>query len=686
MQQKLHKLLAATAVMVMLLGPVATTPVLAKAPAAAAQVVRQISIGASSSSFPATGGDAADVNGVQMPEIADEIRPAEGAAAASPQTNAQQLGAALVNRSLSLDDEGEGHSSGPLTAPVVKGSNIAGSNPGLLVSFNGLNHRNQRLANGGNQFSLEPPDQGLCVGNGFVMETVNDVLRVFDANGAPLSAVTALNTFYGYPAAINRGLPPGAARFGPFITDPSCYYDPDTQRWFHVVLTLEVDPVSGAFLGPNHLDLAVSTSSSPLGGWVVYRLPVQDDGTDGTPDHHCPLDDAGNGHGPCLGDYPHIGADKYGFYITTNEYAFFPTNTFISAQIYAFSKKALAANSASVSLVQFDTSGAVNSRNGPQPGFTVWPAEASASKNSNQRGGAEFFLSSNAGEEANGIPGGSFSNELIVWALTNTKSLNSASPALTLSNKVLRSETYGIPPKSDQKAGDTPLGDCLNDTSSLFGPDLGCWFLFFDPPPTWQPEVESHLDSNDTRMQQVWYANGKLWGALDTVVSVDGQERAGIAYFIVEADVEDGGHLEAEVARQGYVAVAGNNVTYPAIAVLSNGKGVMAFTLVGQDYYPSAGYVSIDRKGTGDVHVAASGLGPDDGFTSYKAFVGDPPRTRWGDYGAAVTDGRNIWMASEYIAQTCNLDTYLFGGPIGSCGGTRTALANWATRVTQVQP
>ena len=52
-----------------------------------------------------------------------------------------------------------------------------------MVSFNGLNHREQRLANNGNQFSLEPPDQGLCVGNGFVMESINDALRVYDTAG-----------------------------------------------------------------------------------------------------------------------------------------------------------------------------------------------------------------------------------------------------------------------------------------------------------------------------------------------------------------------------------------------------------------------------------------------------------------------------------------------------------------------
>ncbi|MDE3228936.1 MAG: hypothetical protein KGO05_03565, partial [Chloroflexota bacterium] len=43
--------------------------------------------------------------------------------------------------------------------------------------FAGLNHFQQRYAGtgsyAGTQFSLEPPDQALCVGNGFVVESIN---------------------------------------------------------------------------------------------------------------------------------------------------------------------------------------------------------------------------------------------------------------------------------------------------------------------------------------------------------------------------------------------------------------------------------------------------------------------------------------------------------------------------------
>jgi hypothetical protein len=112
----------------------------------------------------------------------------------------------------------------------------------------------------------------------------------------------------------------------------------------------------------------------------------------------------------------------------------------------------------------------------------------------------------------------------------------------------------------------------------------------------------------------------------------------------------------------------------------------MAFTLVGANDFPGAAYAPITaQNGVGAVHVAKAGVGPDDGFTSYKAFVGNPPRTRWGDYGAAVADGANIWIASEYIGQTCTLAEYLTP-PLGSCGGTRTALGNWDTRISLVSP
>jgi hypothetical protein len=594
--------------------------------------------------------------------------------------------------------------SGPGRGASVNSGKKAKSNPQFNVGFEGLNFYQQRYSRGGNQFSVEPPDQGMCAGNGFVLEVVNDVLNIFNTSGqSALPDNTAsnivagfarnvnhaidLNSFYGYAAAINRS---NGVR-GPFVTDPSCLYDAATQRWFVVVLTLDTFS-NGAFAGPNHLDVAVSQTADPTGMWNIYRIPVQDDGTQGTP-NHC------NGH-PCLGDYPHIGADANGFYITTNEFCFFGGCGFgfHAAQIYALSKAQLAAGAASVTFVQLDTANAVNTASGAEPGFTVWPAQSPGTLSFNpNNGGTEFFLSSIAVFDPSGT-----ANQIVEWTLTNTSSLNTASPALNLSNGLITVNQYGVPPKQQQPGSgtaattDTPLGFCINDTTTvLFNGQTGCWRLVVGPPP--HSEVISRPDSNDSRMQQVMYANGKLWGALDTALNPGGgAQRAGLAWYIINP-------AAGKVALQGYLGAAGYDFTYPAIGVTASGRGVMAFTATGDSTNPSAGFAPIDAiVGVGPWSIVNGGTGAaqDDGFTSYKAEVGNPPRTRWGDYGAAAVDGNSVWIASEYIANPCTYTNwggpFFFGGSgdnlLGTCGGaghgpgTRAALGNWSTRISQLTP
>src|SRR6185369_11946946 len=105
---------------------------------------------------------------------------------------ADSSGGAFINRTIAK---------GPGVAPAIGKAMRPKSNPVFQINFKGLNHRDQRLANGGNQFSIEPPDQGLCAGNGYILESVNDALRVFDTDGHALTGVIDLNTFYGYPPA-----------------------------------------------------------------------------------------------------------------------------------------------------------------------------------------------------------------------------------------------------------------------------------------------------------------------------------------------------------------------------------------------------------------------------------------------------------------------------------------------------
>jgi hypothetical protein len=154
--------------------------------------------------------------------------------------------------------------------------------------------------------------------------------------------------------------------------------------------------------------------------------------------------------------------------------------------------------------------------------------------------------------------------------------------------------------------------------------------------------------------------------------------------------------------KQGTYGVAGADLTYPAIGVTAAVRGVMAFSYTDATTNPSAAYAPIDAVfGVGDTHIIATGAAPDDGFTSYKSQVGNPPRTRWGDYGAAAVDGNSVWIASE-LTQSSACSYTDWGGPffaggsgdnlLGTCGGaahgpgTRTALANWNTQISKLTP
>lgn len=634
-----------------------------------AQVTRQINSSGTTQPVSTPVG----VQGIQDPEFDEALAGNDSDDDLGVDLQGNISGKTAMNRPIAV-------SPGP-GQPAI-GNARAKSNPELINTFDGLNFFNQRFANHGNQFSVVPPDQALCAGNGFVLESVNDVLNIYGSDGSSLLGVTDLNTFYGYPAAINRAVKP--LQFGPSITDPTCHFDPDTQRWFHVVLTLDrAAPATQSLNGKNHLDIAVSNTSNPLGSWTIFRVPVQDDGTDGTPDHGCQARVRINGvptlvHAQCLGDYPHIGMDANGLYITTNEFDLFTPGHFHGAQIYAISKRALAAGG-TISVVQFDTTALAPTLPFGIQGFTVWPALSPGTADFKlDNGGTEFLLSSLAVFSNTGA-----FNELVLWELTNTQSLDSSSPSVQLTTGTVNTQTYAVPSSSNQKAGDFPLGQCLADgtISTPFG--LGCWRFLIAPPPTGPfPQHETRLPSNDSRMQQVSFANGKLWAALDTAVTVNSKNQAGAAFFVLQPKGSPA-TPGADVVTQGIVALAGNNVTYPAVAVTPSGRGVMAFTVLGNDHYPSAGYASLDAKiGAGDVHVAAEGVGPDDGFSAYFPEVAQV-RPRWGDYGAAAVDGNNIWFASEYSAQTCNLTTYVTTN--FTCGNTRGALGNWATRISQVK-
>src|SRR5947209_382483 len=168
--------------------------------------------------------------------------------------------------------------------------------------FVGLTAADNGQANG---FDLEPPDQGLCAHGNTVMEAVNLVLDVYTEAGQRQVEPVSLNQFFGLSPAIGGN--GSNTTYGPFLSDPRCYYDAPTGRWFVAALEIDVNPYTGNLANGSSELIAVSSTSDPTGSYGLFSLPSSNDGTDGQPNlANC----------PCLGDQPRIGADKNGLYIS----------------------------------------------------------------------------------------------------------------------------------------------------------------------------------------------------------------------------------------------------------------------------------------------------------------------------------------------------------------------------------
>ncbi len=490
--------------------------------------------------------------------------------------------------------------------------------------FVGLTDATQSQAKG--NFTVEPPDQGLCAHAGVVLEAVNLGLQVYTEAGQSLTGVISLNAFFHLPLGVNGHNP---TTYGPFLSDPRCYFDAQTSRWFVSVLEIDVNPYTGAFGYRSATLLAVSQSADPTGSYGLFMIDSTNDGTDGTPaEANC----------PCFGDQPRLGADANGIYITTDSYPIHGLFNSNGGELYAISKTGLAAaatGGAAPTLVDIHTGAVVvdgHPSNALQPATT--PEGASYAPNT------EYFLNT---PDFNGFAtsGGVGAQAVVLWALHDTRTLATTAPSLRLSHAKLPSEPYAPPVAATQKKGPIPYGKSIGATAV--------------PP----------LSVNDDRMQQVEYVNGHVYSSLNTGVGAkQTADRSGVAWFVVTPTTTGG-----SVTRQGYVAAgSGTSLMYPAIGLDAAGEGVMTFSLSGPAYFPSAAFMRFaGTSPSGPIHITGRGTAPEDGFTCY-AQAGNGPACRWGDYSAASSDGAgHIVMGDEMIPNTA-----------------RAIYANWGTYVSVV--
>jgi hypothetical protein len=353
------------------------------------------------------------------------------------------------------------------------------------------------------------------------------------------------------------------------------------------------------------IDIAVNPTDDPTGLWSEFQIDTTFDGRDGEPNlSGC----------PCFGDQPRIGIDQNNLYVTTDEFSINGPQ-YHGGQIYAIAKKDLLAGGATAHFVRFGNLHAGGAVSGaPQPALSIGQPNA------------EYFLSQ---IDPTGTSANSGDHRIAVWAMTNRGRVATGGTP-TLSKVVISSEPYVTPAKAHQKG------------------------------------ATSTLDSGDTRMQQVSYVNGTVWGELGTGLSVrgDSSNRAGAAWFQVRPTLSGSTISGATIVRQGYVMNPYGALLYPAVQPDAAGNAAMVFTLTGPNQFPSVGFSTLAKGAANFTRplVALAGTGP------Y-----DAKATRWGDYSFAVPDptSDSAWLATEYIP------------PTSSQTSTRTR--NWGTGVIHVK-
>jgi hypothetical protein len=563
---------------------------------------------------------------------------------------------------------------------------------------------------------VEPPDQGLCAGNGFVTE-INNIgeILVFNTALKRKSAPISLDTVMGL-----------AKRHWSSGGDTSCIYDPaNGGHWFFTEFASaspesQGGPFAGCFAAVANTcyeGIAVSKGSSPFGPYNVYFLNAN-------------YDPSEPGYPFLLNDFAKISVTRDAFLLFYDE---FPLNTpgigggfFNGAQEFAFDKNALerglpvklknGAPNPSFTVAR-ENMGLVPTPDGTcardkilhQGGITCWaaviPAQPVAGQFDNSHGGSGFMLSSLDFYGFAGSLPTSGDNRIATWAWTGLSALNS-SGCSSCGGIQFRGQlfsgvdryfdpeflTNGFPASlGAQKAGPIPLGRRCGVLSGTTGP---C--------------PEGGIASNGDFMTQVAQAQGQLWGGTATQIAqtysnADSEIHQGAVYWTIGTNSFDTTGTFT-LTNQGYVTAQHEDLEFPSIAAEGaggNGKAILDFTLNGDGgptgadhggFYPSSAFGRLTSSSNGllnsTINIANLGKSPQDGFSEYQGYPG-ATSPRWGDYSWALFlpgSGGRIYFANEYIPyRTCTGKAF-HPLAIGICGGTRDGQANWGTSVNYVVP
>lgn len=490
------------------------------------------------------------------------------------------------------------------------------------------------FANSNDAFA--PSHVGLAVGGGYVVQVVNSAIRVFRArNYKRLTYVTPLNQFFNVTPYLKRKPCGGIEGYGDNLFDAKVLYDSQEKR-FYVSVWGTRGPDSSVFPKDESFQLiAVSKTRSPLRGFFYYK-------------YNTDLLDSGDLHlktgpCPCYPDLQSIGFDNYGIHVSVNSYSLV-SGRFVGAQIYSINKRGLKRGWSSVVGVFFDGSSEsfgrilqgknanISTRGGIIKGKakTIQPATLVTGFGPDYRKkGTQYFLSTYSDK--------AIENEVEVWVLSNTFSLLSSKPKLTMEQFTVTVKNYSQPPPAAQKS--------VNGTANK-------------------------LDTGKTFMQQVVYANKTLWGAFTTAILDPFGTKVTSGVYWVAISVDDLSQISTKNALKGngIISVKNTFLFYPAITV-GRKKAIIGFGVSSSSIYPSTGYsfISYNLLTNGDVNIAYQGKATYDGSLGLISNGGSTV-SLYGDYfSSCVDDYGYFWFSGETVTNQ-----------------TRVEKENWGTFVAKV--
>ncbi|TAH26420.1 MAG: T9SS C-terminal target domain-containing protein [Cytophagales bacterium] len=348
--------------------------------------------------------------------------------------------------------------------------------------------------------------------------------------------------------------------------------------------------VAGNTNSKSEILLAVSRTSDPTGSWLYYKIDAQANSAGQTKDN-------------AWADYPTIGYNKDWFVISANMFDG-PTNTF--TKVWVITKSNL-----------------INT-----PFLLNPPRIIRKNLGTTYEASSGTLVPTITYDNSNNM---FFVERWLTWCIKVwSLSGNIGSETLNVKGIIANAEDFYRP--------NAPLSQSQNNKSYAF-----CY----------NPQTsETHLSSNDFRIQNAICRNNRIWLA-HHVRHASNSSYIGISWYKINPGIlaSDTPIIESWGKIQDPNKVV--QYAYPALAVNNNNDVFMSFTATSPLMHPSCAYAF--KKSTDasfrDPHIYHSGNA---NYTSpQNTYWGTG--SRWGDYMSASVDpnGIDFWALTQYSVQDC---------------------------------